>query len=189
MTTQLCRTTLLAILTTLTIASLTRAQEGPITIKPTPEHALLKKDVGTWDASVKSWEKPGAEAMESKAVEKNEMLPGDMWLVSHFEGAFGPIKFNGIGQAGYDPEQKKYVGTWIDSMSPYLLTTKADYDPATKTLTGTGETRDPATNKVMQTKSVARYIDDNTRTFAMYTNGPDGKEWKMLEIMYKRRAQ
>ena len=56
-------------------------------------------------------------------------------------------------------------------------------------MTGIGETRDPATNKAMPTKSVARYLDDNTRVFAMYTPGPDGKEWKMMEITYKRRAQ
>jgi Protein of unknown function (DUF1579) len=165
------------------------AQEGPMTPKPTPQHELLKKDVGTWDATVMSWEKPGAEPMQSKATEKNELFPGGYWLVSRFEGSFGDLKFTGMGQFGYDPQQKKYVGTWIDSMSPYLMVTKADYDPATKTLTGTGETRDPATNKVMTTKSVSRYIDDNTRTFAMYTTGADGKEWKMMEITYKRRSK
>jgi hypothetical protein len=136
-----------------------RAQEGPITPKPTPQHEILKKDVGTWDATVTSWEKPGAKPMESKATEKNELLPGGYWLVSHFEGSFGDLKFTGIGQFGYDPQQKKYVGTWIDNMSPYLMITKADYDPATKTITGTGETRDPATNKVMTTKCVSRYVD------------------------------
>jgi hypothetical protein len=184
------RTTFFAIaLGAIALTQFARAQEGPLTPKPTPQHELLKKDVGTWDGAVKSWTAPGAEAIESKAVEKNEMLPGDYWLVSRFEGAFGPIKFVGVGQWGYDPQEKKYIGTWIDNMSPYLMITKADYDPATKTITGTGETRDPATNKIMKTKSVARYVDDNTRTFAMYTDGPDGKEWKMLEIIYKRRAQ
>lgn len=74
-------------------------------------------------------------------------------------------------------------------MSPYLMVTKADYDAATKTMTGTGESRDPATGKVMTTKSVSRYVDGNTRIFAMYTPGPDGKEFKMMEITYKRRAQ
>jgi hypothetical protein len=72
-------------------------------------------------------------------------------------------------------------------MSPYLMITKADYDPATKTMIGTGETRNAETNQPMTTKSVSRYVDDNTRTFEMY--GPDagGKQYKMMEITYKRR--
>lgn len=165
------------------------AQEGPLTPQPLPEHAILKKDVGTWDASIKSWQQPDAEPIESKGSEKNEMLSGDMWLLSRFEGSFGPFKFVGVGSLGYDPVQKKYIGTWIDNMSPFLMITKADYDAATKTMTGIGESHNPETNEVMKTKSIARYIDDNTRTFAMYTTGADGKEWKMLEITYKRRAQ
>jgi hypothetical protein len=178
-----------AIATTLLVASAARAQEGPLTPKPTPEHELLKKDVGNWDATVKFWEQPGGEAQESKATEKNELLPGGYWLISRFEGAFGPAKFVGMGTWGYDPEQKEYVGTWVDSMSPYMMVTKADYDAATKTLTGTGESRDPVTGKAMATKSISRYVDNNTRTFEMYTPGPDGKEWKMMEITYKRSAK
>jgi hypothetical protein len=170
-------------------ASAVRAQEAPVVPKPLPEHEILQKDVGTWDATIKSWDKPDGEPMESKAVEKNELLPGGYWLLSRFDGSFGDFKFTGIGQFGYDPHQKKYIGTWIDNMSPYLMLTKADYDPATQTMTGTGETREPGTNKVVTTRSVSRHVDDNTRWFAMYTKGDDGKEWKMMEITYKRRTK
>jgi hypothetical protein len=169
--------------------ALARAQEGPLTPKPTREHELLKKDVGSWDATVKFWEQPGGEEQGSTATEKNELLPGGYWLISRFEGSFGPAKFVGIGTFGYDPEQKKYVGTWVDSMSPYMMVTKAEYDAATKTLTGTGESRDPNTGEAMPTKSISRYVDNNTRTFEMYTPGPDGKDWKMMEITYKRSTK
>lgn len=169
-------------------ARLARAQQGPVVPQPTPEHELLKKDVGTWDAKVKSWNAPDAQPIETAAVEKNEMLPGGLWLLTRFDGAFGDLKFFGVGQTGYDPESKKYIGTWIDNMNPYIMVTKGTYDAATKTMTATGEMREPGNPQPVPLKNVSRYVDDNTRNFAMYATGADGKEWKMLEITYKRRA-
>jgi hypothetical protein len=180
--------TLIACLALETTGPSARAQEPP-SPQLSDEHKLLQKGVGTWDAIVKVWPQPNAQPLESKAVEKNELLPGGLWLLSRFDGDFGGMKFHGVGQLGYDPQQKKYVGTWIDNMSPYLMVTKGDYDAATKTVTETGETRDPATHQVMKIKNVSRQIDDNTRTLEMYTPDPDGKEYKMMEITYKRRAQ
>jgi hypothetical protein len=158
-------------------------------VKPTPQHELLKNDVGTWDADVKMWPGPETQPIESKATEKNELARGDMWLLSRFEGSFGDMKYAGYGTFGYDPAEKKYVGTWIDSMSPYLTTMKGDYDPATKTMTAIGAGRDAMTGKQTRTKHVSQYVDDDTRTFQMYMTGDDGKEFKVMEITYHRRAQ
>lgn len=158
---------------------------------PTKEHEILKLDIGTWDAAIKfwGWDRPDAEPVESKAVEKNELLPGGLWRVSHFDGDFGGMKFIGVGTFGYDPVEKKYVGTWIDNMTPHLMIVKSDYDLATKTLTGTGQSRDPATGKPSTSEHVSRYPDDNTRTFEMHMPGEDGKMRKVMEIEYKRRAE
>ena len=165
-------------------ASAAKAQEPGPQLKD--EHKLLQKDVGTWDATVKLWPVANAEPVESKGTEKNELLPGGLWLVTHFEGDFGGMKFVGVGTMGYDPEEKKYVGTWIDNMTPHLMVTKADYDAKTKTFTGKSESRDPATGKLLPTKSISRYVDDNTRVFEMYTPDPDGKEFKMMEMTCKK---
>ncbi len=57
---------------------------------------------------------------------------------------FGDMDFHGQGQTGYDPAKKKYIGTWVDSMSPTIMMMEGDFDPRTKTLTmyskGTGPT-------------------------------------------------
>src|SRR5262245_6204039 len=58
----------------------------------TKEHKMFKFDVGTWDAKMKIWEKPGAEPIETEAVEKNQLLPGGFWLLSRFDGMIGPVK-------------------------------------------------------------------------------------------------
>ena len=56
--------------------------------------------------------------MESKGIEKNELLKGGLWLISRFEGEVVGTPFTGIGTFGYDPAEKKYVGTWVDTMTP-----------------------------------------------------------------------
>jgi hypothetical protein len=157
-------------------------------IQPTEQHKLLQQDVGTWDATMKLWESPGAEPMESKATEKNELL-GGMWLVSRFEGKIGDMPFTGIGTFGYDPVEKKYVGTWIDTLSPYMMTMKGDYDADKKTTTLMGEGRDAVTGNITKTKLISRSIDDDTRVFEMHMPGENGEFWKMMEIEYQRRTE
>jgi len=154
----------------------------------TDAHKLFHKDVGTWDATLKVFPGEGAEPMVSKGTEKNELLPGGMWLVSRFEGRVVGVPFTGVGTFGYDPVEKKYVGTWIDSMSPHLTVVKGDYDPATKTMTCTAEGRDFESGEVMTSKHISRYVDDDTRTFEIRA-AKDGEERTMLEIQYKRRAK
>jgi hypothetical protein len=127
--------------------------------------------------------------MESKGTETNELLKGGLWLVSRFEGESAGAPFTGVGTSGYDDVEKKYVGAWVDTMGPYIMTTKAEYDEASKTLTGAAEGRDPHTKKPYKAKIIARYVDDDNRVFEMHMTGDDGKQWKMMEITYRRRKE
>jgi len=164
------------------------AQDQPPMPRPTKEHKLLKFDVGTWDATMKIWPYPGATPIEGTAVERNVLLPGGFWLLSRFDGKMGDMKFNGAGTFGYDPIEKKFTGTWIDSMSPHMLTMKGDYDEATQTLTMMGENREP-NGKMQKSKEIAKSIDENTRHFEMHMQGDDGQYFQMMEINYKRRPK
>ena len=165
-------------------------QDQPWLIKPSEQHKVLKKDVGTWDATVKVWPMAGAEPLESKGVEKNRLLKGGLWLMTRFEGEVIGMPFIGMGASGYDPAEKKYVGTWVDTMTPHMMTTKSDYDEKTKTMAGVTETRDAMTGEKYTAKMISRYNDDDdTRVMEMHRKGEDGKEWKVMEISYKRSAK
>jgi hypothetical protein len=178
----------LAIVCSILAAGRVTAQ-GPPMPGPSPEHEILKQDVGTWDATMQVWPTPDAQPVDGTGTETNTLLQGNMWLMSHFESDFGGMPYVGMGAFGYDPAEKKYVGGWVDSMSPYMATSKGDYDPATKTMTMITQTRDAATGKPVTQKQIGRYVDDNTRTFEIQQKGADGTFWKMLEIEYKRKAE
>jgi hypothetical protein len=150
--------------------------------QPGPEHEMLKKDVGTWDATVEMFMEPGAPPSVSKGTEVVSML-GGFWQTSEFKSVMMGQPFEGRGATGYDPAKKKFVGTWIDTMTPGYYTVEATHDAAKKTMTAFMEGPDPS-GQVVKTKSVTEWKDADTRVFTMYA--PDAQTVSM-RITYKRR--
>jgi hypothetical protein len=163
------------------------SQEAPPLLTPTREHEQLTRDVGVWDAESNTWTAPDFEPTTSKGVETVAMM-GKFWQVTKFEGDMMGEPFEGRGQLTYDPVKKKYVGTWIDTMAPVLLTMSGQYaDPHTLAMMLEGI--DPATSQPTKWKSITRYADDDHKTFEMYAPvaGQEDQWWKIFEIKYTRR--
>src|SRR5262245_9339444 len=76
--------------------------------QPGPEHQMLARDAGVWEATVESWMEPGKPPAVSKGVETNTMMSG-MWLLTEFKADFMGSPFQGHGVTGYDPIKKKFV--------------------------------------------------------------------------------
>lgn len=156
---------------------------------PAPEHKILKMDVGTWKAEIKTWSgpdgkaDPNAEPMSSTGTEVNKML-GEFWVMSDFEGNFGGMEFRGHAVSGYDPKLKKYVASWTDNVSPSAMHMIGSYNADKKEFTydtkGVG-----MDGEEMLGKSVTTYVDDDHRTMVMYEMH-DGKPVKSMEITYTR---
>jgi hypothetical protein len=157
--------------------------------KPTAEHEILASGKGTWDATITSFlGGRDGEPTVSKGIEVNTVLAGGLWLVSEFEADIAGMKFEGRGHFGYDPLGKKYVGTWIDSMSPLVSALEGRYDAKTKTMTYEGEYIDFGDKARYTQRMVTTLKDDGTRDFTLYMT-PDGgdDEIKIMEIKYTKR--
>ncbi len=167
---KFCAVVLIAVLT----AVAAPAQDFP---KPGPEHEVLKKMEGNWDATMKYG---GA---ESKGTMTYKMELGGLWLTSSFEGDFGGMKFSGKGLDSYDPAKKKYVAVWVDSMAtnPMLMEGNYDKDKKTMTMTGEGPGMD---GKLAKFKMVSTMPDNDTIHFSMFMG--DAKE-PQFTIDYKRK--
>ena len=163
-----------AALATLLVPAAAPAQESP---KPGPEHEVLKKMEGNWDLTMKFG------GMEAKGTVTYKMELGGLWLVGNLESELFGTKFTGKALDTYDPNKKKYVGVWIDSMatSPMFLEGTYDKDKKTLTMAGEGPGMD---GKPTKYKSVSVMPDDNTINFSMYMG--DGKD-PAFTIVYKRK--
>src|SRR5262249_18861318 len=68
------------------------------------EHEILQKEVGEWDAMVKSPEAPGQTAKEESATEHVASICGGTWLWSDFHGTMMGQPFEGHSLFGYDAQ-------------------------------------------------------------------------------------
>src|SRR5690242_19543207 len=85
---------------------------------PGPEHEALKPMVGTFNAEVSMSAMDGSGKMESsKGIMTNEMVLDGRYLQSRYDSS----DMKGIGFMGYDNSKKKYVATWMDTMSTMMM--------------------------------------------------------------------
>jgi hypothetical protein len=154
------------------------AQEGMP--KPGPEHEMLKKFEGKWNATIAS---PGGEI---KGTADYKVGMGGFWLQLHFKSEFAGTPFEGRGLTGYDPLKKKYVSTWADSIEPFLTVTEGTFAKDGKTFTETGESC--MHGKPEKIKSVYEFKDKDTFVFTMYRVVGD-KDEQTMQITYKRKEK
>jgi hypothetical protein len=164
------------------LAVTTRLTAQPPEVKPGPEHALLKESEGIWDATIKSM------GGESKGMGDYKIGLNGLWLLEHFKAEFGGMSFEGYGATSYDPAKKKYVNVWIDSMATSPMVSEGNYDKDTKTMTMVGSMPMPDGKSTKATMTTV-FKDANSKTFSLRGTGPDGKEFEMIHITYKRRAK
>ena len=154
---------------------------------PGDAHKKLEAFVGTFDTNVKMWMKPGAPPAESSGVSTNAWALDGRWVEQRFAGTFMGMPFSGIGYTGYDNIKKKYVGTWMDSMSTSMMVSTGKADASGKTYTFTSTMDDPMTGKSAPIKEKVTVVDEDHHSMEMWAPGPDGKMYKMMEITYTRK--
>jgi hypothetical protein len=154
---------------------------------PGEEHKTLAQLAGKWKYVSKMWEAPTATPHESTGINTNKMILGGRYLEQEMNGKTMGMKFQGKGTLGYDNVRKVFESTWIDNMGTGLTKAEGTWDPTTKTITDKGTMADPTSpGGTRPFRSVTKIADKNSYVFEMFTSGDDGKEFKMMEITYKR---
>lgn len=152
---------------------------------PTPHHAKLLEQVGTWEVATKHFMEPGKPPMEGKAVDHVTAV-GGFWTVSRFETTMFGQPFVGHATLGYRPEAGKYVMTWVDSMSPFLFVMEGDFDASGTVLTLTGKGPSMAGPELTDWKSVMVCESPNRQILRMSMMTPMG-EFQFMENTYTRQ--
>lgn len=151
---------------------------------PGPQHARLAESAGTWDVQSTWWTKPGEPPEKSAGTSERTMSLGGRVLVEKFQGSMMGQAFEGLGTTGYDNVTGKWWGTWTDSMGTGMMTSTGTCEGSRCEFTGSYN--DPVTGGTQTMRMVSEHAPDR-ETMAMYGPGPDGKEYKMGELVYTRR--
>lgn len=155
---------------------------------PGPQHQILKKLEGEWDVTVTSQMDPTKPADTNKSTSSIKILMDGRYCQEQSTGEMMGMPFTGMGITGYDNTLKKYESIWIDNMGTGIMKSEGVMDKTGTSINWTAEMIDPATGKLAKFRMVTTIPDENHHTFAMYGKGPDGKELKMLNLDYARKA-
>jgi uncharacterized protein DUF1579 len=155
--------------------------------KPGKEHEALKVFEGEWSFQGKFFMDPAQPPMEMNGAASSKLVLGGFYLNSDVKSTFGGAAFEGRWTMTFSAFKKKYQASWIDSMMPHVFVSEGDLDAAGKTYTFSGESFDPATGKPIREKWVMEVKDADNHTMTFYGPGPDGKERKTGEIVYKKK--
>lgn len=148
------------------------------------EYGILLDDVGTWKTVAKMKYPGQEEPTEEEGTEKVTAICQGRWLWTDFEGTMMGMPFEGHALMGWDPNAKKYVSFWIDSMSAGYAKTIGTYDADKKTCILTGQCPGP-TGKPMSMRQEFIKTGDDTRLLKMEFES-EGKTSHM-QILYSRK--
>jgi hypothetical protein len=154
---------------------------------PGANHKMLDAMAGTFVTKVTSWMAPGAPAMTSAGTSVNSWIMGGRYLEQRFNGSMMGQPFEGLGYTGYDNVSGKYWGTWIDNMGTGVMTSTGGSGDGGKSYTFASSMNDPMTGKSTQMEERITVVDKDHHHFEMWGAGPDGKNFKMMEIDYTRK--
>jgi hypothetical protein len=167
------RTVLLFVLTM--ASALASAQESPHFPGPVKEHQWLQKFVGSWTTESKGSMGPGQPPMECSGTLTSRAL-GGFWVVNELKGDVAGGAMTGIQTIGYDVSRKKYVGSWVDSMTSYLWQYEGYVDGTGKILTLEAEGPDLMANgKLARFQDVYEFTSPDEIAIYSRMLGEDGK--------------
>ena len=154
---------------------------------PLEQHKWLQQLVGEWTARAEATMEPGAEPMRIESVESVRSI-GGLWIVAESRSIGEEPPLTSVLQLGYDPDQKGFVGTWIDSMQTRMWTYRGELDAAREVLTLQSEGPffgDPA--KSARYRDVIELTGPDTKVLSSSVETEDGTWIQFLRAEYKRK--
>jgi Protein of unknown function (DUF1579) len=157
--------------------------------EPQKEHKWLQKLIGEWTYETDATMGPDKPPEKYKGTESVRSL-GGLWILAEGQGEMpGGGVATTMLTLGYDPQKKRYVGTWIGSMMTYLWVYEGGtLDANEKVLTLEAEGPDMAAEgKLAKYKDVIEFKSDDHRVLTSHMLGNDGKWQELMTANYRRK--
>jgi hypothetical protein len=144
--------------------------------------------VGEWTSEAEMKMKPDEPTVKSQGTESVRSL-GGLWILAEGKG-----EMPGCGAAtmlltlGYDPQKKRYVGTWVGSMMTHMWVYDGTIDATGNVLTLDTEGPSMAGDgKMSRYQDVIEFKSDDHRILASQVLGDDGEWHRFMTAHYRRQ--
>jgi uncharacterized protein DUF1579 len=148
-------------------------------------HKKLEPLVGDWTFSASFMMDPNGPPQEMTGASTRKWIMDGRFMQDDAQGVGMPFK--GLGINGYDNAMKKYVSTWVDSMTTSITFSIGDVDASGKVFTYHREEFNPLYGQKLKARDVITVVDNDHHTMEFYTVPPGGKEAKTGTIKYTRK--
>ncbi len=166
-------------------ATVSKAWEKHMT--PSKTHEIMAKDNGIWEEEIIMWSSRKSEPVKATFRVENKMILGGRYQEATHKGNMMGMPFEGKSTLAYDNTAQEYISTWVDNMGTGIMVMKGKFNSDTKSINFEGKTIDPLTRKEKKVKEIFTYIDENTQKMEMFDTDYDGKEFKSMEAILKRK--
>ena len=171
----------------LAMSSALAAQDAPGMPAPTKEHEWLHQLAGQWEADLEVSAGPGKPPLKLKSTENTRRI-GGFWILSESEVTPPGMPFARALTLGYDPQKKKYVGTWVDSTSTHIGKSEGSMDAAGMTLTLEGEMPSPFDpSKSVRVREVIELKSRDLKVITTSLQGEDGNWFTLVTVNARRK--
>jgi hypothetical protein len=156
---------------------------------PSEHHKVLAQAIGKWDTETRVWvQGPDAEPTSEKGAAEFKWLVEGRWLMEETQGPFMHSPRKGFGITGYDNYKKKYVSSWVDSITTTLITYEGNFDQTGKVMLSFGFLDEPITGEHDKcVKYVWRFLDPDKMVFEVHDLPIGETNTKVFEIIYTRK--
>ena len=166
-------------------------RETPIDLMhatPGKQHQWLQKLVGEWTYETQVPAEAGQPASKATGTETVRSI-GGLWTQAEGQGEMpggGPATT--IMTLGYDPQKKRFVGTWIGSMMTHLWIYDGEVDAAERTLTLNSEGPSMSGDGTMSKyQDVIEFKSNDHRTLTARVRTADGQWQQFMTVEYRRK--
>ena len=156
-------------------------------VTKTREHAWLLKMIGEWKGEGEAIMGPGQPPMKW-TVDETVRGIGDVWVQGESRGTMPDGKPSAmIVTLGFDPEKKRFTGTFIGSMMTHLWIYDGELDAAGKVLTLNAEGPSMMGTGLVKYQDIVEIVSDDHRTLSSQMQMPDGSWNKFMTSDYRRK--
>lgn len=155
-------------------------------VQPQKEHHWLQKLVGDWTFENECIMGPDQPPSKFTGKETVRSL-GGIWVLCEGEGESpGGGSAKSIMTLGYDPDKKRFVGTFIASMMTYLWLYDGSLEGNVLTLDAEGPSF-VGDGKIVKYQDIIEFVSDDHRTLRSQVLGADGKWNHFMTAHYRRK--
>lgn len=165
------------------------AEEACMTPEPQAEHLWLHRLIGDWQFEGECLMGPDQPPMKSTGQTSVRSL-GGLWILCDGSGdAPGGTPMNSLITLGYDPQKKRFVGTFIASCMTHLWIYDGALDTSEKVLTL--DTEGPSFSgdgSLVRYQDIVEIENDDYWKLKSRVPGKDGAWFEFMTAHYRRKS-